>query len=147
MTSTEMYQAEIARRSKDGVPDDEQPSLLSEAVSRPTFSKPAGGFPRFWRATIKPKGFARSEHKPLANPPALSEFLFSLFGPKDRTDSLLGDLEELFHIDLQSVGEKRARWRYRSRAWRSLAPLIFNKLKNWRFFAFFFEICRRKIGW
>lgn len=35
MRPTQLYQAEIARRSKEGVSDDEQPSLLRQAVSQP----------------------------------------------------------------------------------------------------------------
>ena len=43
---------------------------------------------------------------------------------------MLGDLEERFHSDLETVSAKRARWRYRGRVWRSLGPLIFNKLRS-----------------
>jgi hypothetical protein len=169
---TSLYQAEVARRFKDGIPADEQPSLLSQAVYKPltetvTSARYTAGT-AFVQREIDAALLAieainedvlgnlieamrgsvvNSEPNPPANPPALSEFLFSLLGPKDRVDSMLGDLEEFFRIDLETVSEARARWRYRGRVWRSLGPLIFNKMKNWGFFAFILEIGRRKIGW
>jgi hypothetical protein len=168
MTPIELYQAEVARRLREGVPDGEEPSLLSQAVSKPAII-PSDVQVLMWKrfeaasrdqiernldmaqtllgGRFTLAGLVNSEPRPPASPPAVSEFLFSLFGPKDRIDSMLGDLEELFHSDLEAGNARRARWRYRGRVWRSLGPLIFNKLKNWGFFAFVFEICRRKVGW
>jgi hypothetical protein len=147
-TQVALYQAEVARRNKEGVPAGEQPSFLSQASYEPAAAPDVTvsvvddmtHYSVEWRPESKP---LRSEPEP----PAISEFLLSLFGPKDRVDSMLGDLEERFHSDLETVSAKRARWRYRGRVWRSLGPLIFNKLRSLGFFAFVLEVCRRKFGW
>jgi hypothetical protein len=152
-TQVALYQAEVARRNKEGVPPGEQPTFLGqlgeEPATGPSVSDISSGVTRFWRATIR--GYAEINRVELGDfrsgPPALSEFLLSLFGPKDRVESMLGDLEERFHSDLETVSAKRARWRYRGRVWRSLGPLIFNKLRSLGFFAFVLEVCRRKFGW
>jgi len=164
MTPTELYQAEIARRSKEGAPADERPSLLGEPASEPLIYMSAHhivpkGRMTFFQATVRGRSQNLVEGAKLfesmldavstapTSPPAMSEFLFSLLGPEGRVDSMLGDLEERFHADLESVSKSRARWRYRSRVWRSLGPLVLRKLKNWGFLAFILELGRRKIGW
>jgi hypothetical protein len=165
MTPVELYQAEVTRRFKEGVPADEQPSLLSRAVSTPLFVVPGNhdnpdvAQTSFFEIKVHIEESAKIFESWLTaestaastasstNPPAMSEFLFSVLGPKVRVDSMLGDLEERFHADRESVGKSRARWRYRSRVWRSLGPLICHRLKNWGFLAFLLELGRRKIGW
>ncbi|HEY5256279.1 MAG TPA: permease prefix domain 2-containing transporter, partial [Acidobacteriaceae bacterium] len=147
------------------LPDDEQPSLLSQAVSQPpTYVSVHHVIPQmaqatFFQATVREASrniqdginvygsFLDAVSTTSASPPAMSEFLFSLLGPEGSIDSMLGDLEERFHADLESVSPSRARWRYRSRVWRSLGPLVLRKLKNWGFLAVILELGRRKIGW
>jgi hypothetical protein len=161
MTPTESYQAEVARRSKEGIPADEQPSLLSQAVSTPLIvpgnhdNNPEASQTNPFQAAIWARELIEATETVLdaisttstETPPAATEFLFSLLAPKARVDSMLGDLEERFHADCESIGAARARWRYRSRIWRSSGPLIFNKLRNWGLLAFLLELGRRKIGW
>ena len=76
-TQVALYQAEVARRNKEGVPAGEQPSFLSRASCEP------GATPNvtvYVDDAIYYWGKLRSEPEP----PAISEFLLSLFGPKDR---------------------------------------------------------------
>jgi hypothetical protein len=163
MTPIELYQTEVARRSKEVVPADEQSSFLSQEVSMPLIVPGNHDNPEAARTTsFQERTWSREAAElfgtmldavstassvSTASPPPLTEFLFGLLGPKARVDSMLGDLEEHFHADCESIGDSRARWRYRRRVWRSLGPLIFHKLKNWGFLAFVLELGRRKIGW
>lgn len=101
-----LYQAEVARRLKEGIPPDEQPSLLSRSVYEPltqtvTSAGYIAGTAFVQRATnaallaseainedvlgdlieAMRSSDVNSEPNPSRNPPAVSEFLFSLLGP------------------------------------------------------------------
>jgi hypothetical protein len=80
-------------------------------------------------------------------PPAVAEFLFSIFGPRDRIETMLGDLNELFEIDVAKRGYRRANLLFWSRTVRSLLPLAVAKLRKWGILAAVIELGRRKIGW
>lgn len=72
-------------------------------------------------------------------PPAAGEFFIALFAPKRRVTAILGDLEERFQRDVESVGPKRARLRYWSHALRSGGPLFIAKTRNAGIWAIIFR--------
>jgi hypothetical protein len=80
-------------------------------------------------------------------PPAVAEFLLALLGPRDRVDTMLGDLQEIFERDCVALGRRRASLRYWGQALRSILPLLIARLRNWGAFVALIELGRRKIGW
>jgi hypothetical protein len=80
-------------------------------------------------------------------PPSLAEFLFALCGPKDRIETMLGDLQEFYEVDCKMKGIRRAKALYWARALRSVLPLLILKLRNWGALAALVEYGRGKIGW
>ena len=87
------------------------------------------------------------EKEDCPQPSAAAELLFSIFGPRDRIETMLGDLNELFELDVAKRGHRRANLLFWSRTVRSLLPLAVAKLRNWGILAAVIELGRRKIGW
>jgi hypothetical protein len=79
-------------------------------------------------------------------PPALGEVLLVLFCPKKRARHLAGDLEEIFHQDIKSKGQWRAKLLYWAAVLRSIGPLLWVKLRRAGFIALVLEIGRRWSG-
>jgi hypothetical protein len=77
------------------------------------------------------------------NPPGLAEWLVALVAPKRRADAVLGDLEERFHRNVDSLGLRRARARYWAEALRSIGPILWMKAKQLGLLALVAEIWRR----
>jgi hypothetical protein len=63
-------------------------------------------------------------------PPLAAEFFIALFAPKRRVMVILGDREERFQRDVETVGPKRARLRYWADALRSGGPLLVAKMRD-----------------
>jgi hypothetical protein len=76
----------------------------------------------------------------------VADGLITLFFPSERTDAILGDLEEKFVRNVEAVGEKRARWRFWSEIVRSCGAVLFAKLRTWGVIAALVDLGRRKIG-
>jgi hypothetical protein len=60
----------------------------------------------------------------VVEPPKVAEFLIALLLSEAKGEAIIGDLSELFEKDCERYGATRARHMYRSRALRSLWPLL-----------------------
>jgi hypothetical protein len=69
-----------------------------------------------------------------ASPPALAEWIIGSLLRGKKQQAALGDLDELFHTDLERFGERRARRLYWARSVRFLWPMlrrIFGRIASW----------------
>jgi hypothetical protein len=81
--------------------------------------------------------------KEVVVPPAIGEALIALFCTRNRVDAVMGDLEERFHEQVRSKGERRAILLYWAGVLRSIGPLLWVKVRKAGFIALLFEIGRR----
>jgi hypothetical protein len=79
-------------------------------------------------------------------PPAMGEALLVLFCPKNRARYVMGCLEENFHEDIRTKGNRRAKLLYWAAVLRSIGPLLWVKLRRAGLIALLLEIGRRWCG-
>ena len=79
-------------------------------------------------------------------PPAMGEALVVLFCPKNRARYVMGCLEENFHEDIRTKGQRRAKLLYWAAVLRSIGPLLWVKLRRAGLTALLLEIGRRWSG-
>jgi hypothetical protein len=80
---------------------------------------------------------------PRVNPPLTAECLIALLVPSRRAAAMLGDLEEKFSRNIETRGERHARWLYWFEAWHSIGPLLWAKAKKLGLIAVIAEMWRR----
>jgi hypothetical protein len=98
------------------------------------------------RRNTSRRPIATSSAEELPQPPVLGEALLVLFCPKNRARYVMGDLEELFHEDLKTKGQRRAKLLYWAAVLRSIGPLLWVKVRKAGLIALVLEIGRRWNG-
>jgi hypothetical protein len=81
-----------------------------------------------------------------ASPPMIAEFFISFLAPTNTAQVQLGDLQEMFHKNVERLGEKQARRKYWMQVAASLAPLLWQWLKRVGFFTIVVDYFRSKTG-
>jgi hypothetical protein len=95
------------------------------------------------RRNTSRRPIATSSAEELPQPPVLGEALLVLFCSKNRARYVMGDLEELFHEDLKTKGQRRAKLLYWAAVLRSIGPLLWVKVRKAGLIALVLEIGRR----
>jgi hypothetical protein len=83
---------------------------------------------------------------PKSAPPAVATFLLAFIAPKNTVQAFLGDLEEIFHKNAASLGERQARRQYWMQVFASIGPLAWQWLKRVGFFTVLIDYFRSKLG-
>jgi hypothetical protein len=151
-----LYQAEVARRAKEGIPDGERPSLLGEAISIHKEWIEAIGDSPAKTAKIQSLGnehdvdvvFQVPHHAVVRDePPRRAEWIVALCLPPRMSESVLGDLHEIFLNDCKVGSRRRANQLFWLRAVHSLldavGPIIAKKLSHWGAIAVLVNLGRR----
>ena len=79
-------------------------------------------------------------------PPPLAVFCISLLAPKNTAQALLGDLQEIFHKNVERLDEKQARHMYWMEVVANVRPLLLIWLKRIGFFTLLIDYVRSKSG-
>jgi hypothetical protein len=75
-------------------------------------------------ATVESEAVGQGRSEPAVEPPPGAEFCLSLFLSGDKSEALIGDLNERFEQDCKRYGAKRARNIYWAHSLQSLWPLL-----------------------
>lgn len=81
------------------------------------------------------------------SPPRLAEFLFSWLAPKKSLHEQLGDLQEIFDLNVTRFGKSRAGMLYWTQVLRAVGPGIWRRVKKLGFIGILIDYGRSKIGW
>lgn len=84
--------------------------------------------------------------KESASPPFLAEFVVSFLAPEKSAQAFLGDLQEIFHKNVDRFGEQQARRKYWLQVASSVGPLLWLWLKRIGFFTVLIDYFRSKLG-
>jgi hypothetical protein len=82
----------------------------------------------------------------VAEPPAVAELLFQLMAPKRSVLAQLGDMQELFELNVVRVGKRRARMLYWAQVLRAIGPGVWRRIKRLGLVAFLIDYGRSKLG-
>jgi hypothetical protein len=80
-------------------------------------------------------------------PPRLAEFLFSWIAPAKSLHEQLGDLQEIFDLNVARFGKSRAEMLYWTQVLRAVGPGIWRRIKKLGFIGILIDYGRSKIGW
>jgi hypothetical protein len=88
----------------------------------------------------------KGDHDAVSKPPPLAVFCISLLAPKNTAQAILGDLQELFHKNVERFDEKQARRMYWMEVVANVRPLLLTWLKRIGFFTLLIDYVRSKSG-
>jgi hypothetical protein len=80
------------------------------------------------------------------NPPVIAEFLFSWLAPKRVLQAQLGDLREIFELNVARFGKSRAGMLYWTQVLRAVGPGIWRRIKKLGFIGILVDYGRSKLG-
>jgi hypothetical protein len=81
-----------------------------------------------------------------SSPPRLAEFAFSLLAPKKSLSPQLGDLQEVFELNVARFGKSRARILYWAQVLRAVGPGVWRRVKKLGFIGILIDYGRSKLG-
>ncbi|WP_398482296.1 permease prefix domain 2-containing transporter [Tardiphaga sp.] len=84
--------------------------------------------------------------RPQAEPPALAEAILQWFSPKASCEATLGDLQELFEIDVARLGPAHARRLYWIRVAKNVGPSVWHRVLGLSIVSAFIAYMRGKFG-
>lgn len=88
----------------------------------------------------------RVEQEKQISPPLLAEFFIAFLAPKNSAQAQLGDLQQMFHANVQRLGERQARRKYWMQVAGSIRPLLWQWLKRVGFLTIVVHFIRSKFG-
>lgn len=98
------------------------------------------------QAKVKRETTRTAELKTPSSPPFLAELLISNLAPKSTAQAQLGDLQEMFEMNVARIGEQQARRKYWMQAASSLLPLLLQWAKRISLFTVLIDYFRSKLG-
>jgi hypothetical protein len=87
-----------------------------------------------------------AHHQTASAPPVIAELVLSFLAPRNSAQAQLGDLQEMFHKNVDRLGEQQARRKYWLQVANSLAPLLWQWLKRVGFVTMLVDYVRSKFG-
>ena len=94
----------------------------------------------FWSISLPLREDRRS-------PPRFAELLFSWLAPKKTLHEQLGDLQEIFELNVARFGKSRAGMLYWTQVLRAVGPGVWRRVKKLGLIGILIDYGRSKIGW